>query len=56
MVVRESLIGTEVFNDFLEYYERAVEKLNTTEEKVRLMKMDADFWEMSMLEFLPISE
>ena len=56
MVVREDLIGTEVFNDFLRYYESAIEKLNTTEEKVRLMKMDADFWEMSMLEFLPISE
>ena len=52
----EDLIGTEIFNDFLRYYESAIEKLNTTEEKIRLMKMDADFWEMSMLEFLPISE
>ena len=33
-----------------------LEKLNTTEEKIRLMKMDEAFWEMSMLEFLPISE
>lgn len=56
MVVRKSLIGTEMFNDFLRYYERAVAELNTTEEKIRLMKMDSDFWEMSMLEFLPISE
>lgn len=56
MVVRESLIGTEIFNDFLSYYESAIEKLNTTEEKIRLMKMDEAFWEMSMLEFLPISE
>lgn len=56
MVVREDLIGTDVFNDFLTYYERAIEKLNTTEEKIRLMKMDEEFWEMSMLKFLPISE
>lgn len=56
MVVREDLIGTEVFSDFLQYYESAIEKLNTTEEKVRLMKMDEAFWEMSMLEFLPISD
>lgn len=56
MVVREDLIGTDVFHDFLAYYERAIEKLNTTEEKIRLMKMDEAFWEMSMLEFLPISE
>lgn len=56
MVVREELIGTEIFNDFLRYYESAVEKLNTTEEKIRLMKMDEAFWEMSMLEFLPISD
>lgn len=56
MVVRESLIGTSIFNDFLRYYESAVKKLNTTEEKIRLMKMDEDFWEMSKLEFLPISE
>ena len=56
MVVREDLIGTDVFNDFLTYYEQAIEKLNTTEEKIRLMKMDEEFWEMSRLEFLPISE
>ena len=56
MVVREDLIGTEIFDDFLRYYESAIEKLNTTEEKIRLMKMDEAFWEMSMLEFLPISD
>ncbi len=56
MVVREDLIGTDIFNDFLKYYESAIEKLNTTEEKIRLMKMDSDFWEMSLLEFLPITE
>ena len=56
MVVRENLIGTDIFNNFLSYYEKAIEKLNTTEEKIRLMKMDEAFWEMSMLEFLPISD
>jgi hypothetical protein len=56
MVVREDLIGTDIFNNFLSYYEKAIEKLNTTEEKIRLMKMDEAFWEMSMLEFLPISD
>lgn len=56
MVIRESLIETEAFNKFLTYYESAIKKLNATEEKIRLMQMDADFWEMSRLEFLPISE
>ena len=56
MVVRENLIGTDIFNNFLSHYEKAIEKLNTTEEKIRLMKMDEAFWEMSMLEFLPISD
>lgn len=55
MVVRKSLIGTAAFQEFLACYNRAVERLNTTEEKIRLMEMDSDFWEMSALEFLPLS-
>lgn len=55
MVVRTSIAETQAFQDFLRYYERAVEKLNTVEERVRLMKMDEAFWEMSSLQFLPVT-
>lgn len=56
MVVRTSVAESEAFQSFLRYYERAVERLNTTEERVRLMKMDETFWEMSSLKFLSVTE
>lgn len=56
MVVRRDFLNTEVFQDFLKCYESTIERLNTTEEKVRLMGMEPAFWGMTGLEFLPVSE
>ena len=56
LVVREDLVDTVAFHTFLEYYARAIEKLSSPDEKLRLMKMDPSFWEMTGLEFLPITE
>lgn len=52
MVVRKDIEETDAFQRFLEYYQQAVDQLNSPERLVELMGKDERFWADSKLEFL----
>lgn len=52
MVVRKDIEETKAFQQFLTYYEQAVDQLNDPEYLVQLLGKDQEFWDMTGLEFL----
>jgi len=54
LVVRKDLIGTEIFDDFLDNYNKAAEELNKKETLISAFGMTREFWDMVNIKFLQL--
>lgn len=54
LVVRKDIIGTEIFNGFLTFYNESVGQLNSSETLVNHMGMTKEFWKEVGIKFLSL--